>query len=181
MKLTLIVLSAILGAALITVCCVFSSKNGAISLEESVNAAKSGIDVQLSNRFNKLTELAECVKKYDEHEYRTLLEVITARGKNMSAKDAKQCIAAFSRVEERYPDLKSQANYSKLMTEISLMENHLAQTKKAYNEFVRDYNRYVRKFPTSIFLGWTGYETVKFEYYEADDTVRDNKPMKLFE
>ena len=181
MKLALVTLSAVIGIALLCVFGVMSSKNGAISLEESVNAAKSGIDVQLSNRFNKLTELAECVKKYDEHEYRTLVDTITARGKNMSAKDAKQCIAAFSRVEERYPELKSQTNYGKLMTEISLAENHLAQTKRAYNEFVRDYNRYVRKFPTSIFLGWTGYEIVKFDYYEADESVRDVKPMKLFE
>ena len=181
MRLLLVTLSAILGIALVCACCVFSSKNGAISLEESVNAAKSGIDVQLSNRFNKLSELAECVKKYDAHEYKTLLDVITARGKNMSANAAKQCIAAFSRIEERYPELKSQANYATLMTEISLTENHLAQTKKAYNEFVRDYNRYCRKFPTSVFLGWTGYETQKFDHYEAEEGVRDNKPMKLFD
>ena len=45
---------------------------------------------------------------------------------------------------------------------------------------VRDYNRHVRKFPTSIFLGWTGYETVKYDYYEADESVRDSKPMTLF-
>lgn len=180
MKLALVTISAIAGIFLVGVCMVYSSKNGAISLEESVNAAKSGIDVQLVNRFNKLTELAECVKKYDEHEYKTLLEVITARGKNMSANDAKQCIAAVNAVAEQYPELRSQSNYSQLMTEISLMENHLAQSKKAYNEFVRDYNRHVRKFPTSIFLGWTGYETVKYDYYEADESVRDSKPMTLF-
>lgn len=181
MKLLLITTSAILGIALVCVYCVFSSKNGAISLEESVNAARSGIEVQLSNRFNKLTELAECVKKYDAHEYKTLLDVIRARGKEMSSNEAKQCVAAFSRVEERYPELRSQENYRQLMTEISLAENHLAQTKKAYNEFVRDYNRHVRKFPTSIFLGWTGYEAVKYDYYEADGSVRDFRPMKLLD
>lgn len=181
MKLLLVTVSAIVGIALICICGVMSSKNGAISLEESVNAAKSGIDVHLSNRFNKLTELAECVKKYDAHEYRTLVDVITSRGRNMSGTEAKQCIAAFSRVEERYPELRSQKNYNHLMTEISLTENHLAQSKKAYNEFVRDYNRYVRKFPTSIFLGWAGYENVKFDYYEAEDSVKDNKPMKIFD
>ena len=138
MKLALITLSAIVGLALIGVCCVFSSKNGAISLEESVNAAKSGIDVQLSNRFNKLTELAECVKKYDAHEYKTLVDVISARGRNMSAGAAKQCIAAFSRVEERYPELKSQANYQQLMTEISLVENHLADVASRLAEGGRD-------------------------------------------
>ena len=180
MKMTLIVLGAIFGIGLICICGIMSSKNGAINLEEQVKTAQSGIDVQLSNRFNKLHELAACVKKYDEHEYKTLVDVINARGKNMSGNEAKQCIAAFSRVEERYPDLKSQANYTHIMNEISLTENHLAQHKKAYNESVRDYSYYCRKFPTSIFLGLTGYEVQKFKYYEAEDGVKDTKPLELF-
>lgn len=126
MKLTLIIGAAILGIVMIFGVMIISSKNSAISLEESVNTAQSGIDVQLSNRFNKLTELAECVKQYDAHEYKALVDVITARGKQMSGTQAKECIAAFSRVEERYPDLKSQTNYKHIMTEISLTENHLA-------------------------------------------------------
>jgi LemA protein len=159
---------------------VMSSKNSAINLEEQVNTAKSGIDVQLSNRFNKLHELAACVKKYDEHEYNTLVKVIEARGKNMSGTEAKQCIAAFSRVEERYPDLKSQANYAKLMNDISITENSLAQHKKAYNESVRDYRYHCRKFPTSFFLSLTGYEVKKYDMYEADASTKDTKPLELF-
>lgn len=180
MKLLLIVISSVIGLSLIGVGCVMGAKNGAISLEESVNAAKSGIDVQLVNRFNKLTELAECVKQYDAHEYNTLMAVIGARGRNISATEARQVIASVNAVAEQYPDLKSQSNYSQLMMEISLMENRLAQSKKSFNEFVRDYNRYVRKFPTGAFLGWAGYETVRFEYYEAEADVRDTMPMKLF-
>ena len=116
MKLALTIGAAILGIVMVFGVMIISSKNSAISLEESVNTAQSGIDVQLSNRFNKLTELAECVKQYDAHEYKALVDVITARGKQMSGAQAKECIAAFSRVEERYPELKSQANYKHLMT-----------------------------------------------------------------
>ena len=175
MKATLITLAAIVGAGLIALCMLMSSRNGAINLEEQVNTAKSGIDVQLSNRFNKLHEL-----KYDEHEYQTLVKVIEARGKNMSGTEAKQCIAAFSRVEERYPDLKSQKNYQQLMTEIAITENHLAQFKVAYNETVRNYSYYCRKFPTSMFLAITGYMAKDFKYYEAEEHTKDTKPLELF-
>lgn len=180
MKATLITFAAIAGIGLIGLCMLMSSRNGAINLEEQVNTAKSGIDVQLSNRFNKLHELAACVKKYDEHEYNTLVKVIEARGKNMSGADAKRCIAAFSRVEERYPDLKSQKNYSALMNDISITENHLAQYKVAYNETVRNYSYYCRKFPTSMFLSITGYIAKDFKYYEAEEHTRDTKPLDLF-
>lgn len=180
MKAALITLSSIVGIALIGLCMVMSSKNGAISLEEQVNAARSGIDVQLSNRFNKLHELAGCVKKYDEHEYNTLVKVIESRGKNMNGTEAKQCIAAFSRVEERYPDLKSQKNYQNLMNDIAITENTLAQHKKAYNEYVRDYRYHCRKFPTSFFLSLTGYIAKTYDMYEAESQQKDTKPLELF-
>ena len=181
MKAVLITLAAAVGIGLVGLCIVMSSKNGAISLEEQVNTAKSGIDVQLSNRFNKLHELAACVKKYDEHEYNTLVKVIEARGKNMSGTEAKQCIAAFSRVEERYPDLKSQKNYQFLMNDVAVTENHLSQMRKAANESIRDYNYHCRKFPTSFFLSLTGYRVIQFQMYQADTSVIDSKPLSLFE
>ena len=180
MKAVLVTFAAMIGLGLICIMAVMSSRNGAINLEEQVNTAKSGIDVQLSNRFNKLHELAACVKKYDEHEYQTLVKVIEARGKNMSGTEAKQCIAAFSRVEERYPDIKSQKNYANLMNEISITENHLAQYKVAYNETVRNYSYCCRKFPTSMFLSITGYFPKDFKYYEAEEHTRDTKPLDLF-
>lgn len=180
MKLKALVAAAIAGIVLILFCMVMSSKNGAICLEETVNTAQSAIDVHLANRFNKLQELAACVKKYDAHEASTLEKVIAARGKNMSGAQAKECIAAFSRVEERYPELKSQANYAHLMNDISITENHLAQQKKAYNEAVRDYRYYVRKFPTSAFLGMTSYVVQNFKMFIAEDSMHDTKPLDLF-
>lgn len=180
MKFLAICLCAFFGIGLIFFCSIMSSKNGAIGLEEEVNAAVSAIDTHLTARFNKLHELAACVKKYDAHESETLIKVIEARGKNMSGTQAKECIAAFSRVEERYPDLKSQANYAHLMNDISITENHLNQVRKAMNETIRDYRYYCRKFPTSFFLDITGYRVKQFDMYVADETVKDIKPLDLF-
>ena len=182
MKLVLITLAAIVGIGLVGLCMVMSSKNGAISLEENVNAAKAGIDVQLSNRFNKLHELAACVKKYDEHEYKTLIDVITQRGgKNMDGKGFKATMANINAVAEKYPDLQSQKNYQFLMNDVAVTENHLSQMRKAANESIRDYNYHCRKFPTSFFLSLTGYRIVQFQMYQADSGVVDSKPLSLFE
>ena len=181
MKLASIWFTAAIGLLLVAFCMVMSSKNGAIGLEEQVNTAVSAIDIHLSNRFNKLHELAACVKKYDKHESETIIKTIEARGKNMSGAQAKECIAAFSRVEERYPDLKSQANYKHLMNDISITENHLAQVKKGCNETIRDYRYYCRKFPTSTFLRLAGYVPKHFEMYVAESEARDTKPLNLFD
>jgi len=180
MKLFAIMLAAMFGLGLVAFCCVMGSRNGAVALEEEVNAAKSAIDVHLTTRFDKLHELAACVKKYDAHEAGTLEKVIAARGRNMSGQEAKEVMLQVAAVAERYPDLKSQKNYAHLMNDISITENHLAQVKRAYNEGVRDYRYHCRKFPTSFFLDLTGYRVVRFDMYEADAKAKESGPLELF-
>lgn len=178
-KLTLIIISVV-ASLLLAFVCVQSSMNGAVSREETTNKAFSDIDVILTTRYNKLREMAECVKRYDEHEYRTLVDTITARGKNMTSAQAKECLLAFSRVEERYPQLQSQKNYHLLMIETSTIENRVGQIKSAYNGAVREYNQYCRRFPTRFCLSICGYEKHNFEYYKADSSVADNVPLNMF-
>ena len=98
----------------------------------------------------------------------------------MDGKGFKATMANINAVAEKYPELQSQKNYQHLMNDISITENTLAQHKKAYNEFVRDYRYYCRKFPTSFFLSFTGYEVKKFDMYEAEPEQRDTKPLELF-
>lgn len=175
---------SIIGAAvlliLIAAGCLTSKYNTAVGNEERVHDAYSCIGVTLTNRFNKLNELAQCVKQYDEHEYRTLKATIEARGANMSHDEAKQCMLQIAAVAEQYPQLQSQKNYQMLMVETSLIENKVAQVKGAYNDAVRKYNTYCRGFITSIVLDVFGYEKKKFEYYESSPDVDDTKPIKMF-
>lgn len=176
-----LIISIIAFVVLILVCIfvVQGSGNKAITYEEGVQTAKADVDTQLSRRYNVLTELAECVKQYDEHEYQTLLAVIAARGKNMSETEAEEITAQINAVAEAYPDLKSQDNYKQFMTEIATTENLIASYKQAYNNSIKSYNRYCRSFPARVFLGMIGYEVQQYEYYKTDRT--DTEPLKLFD
>ena len=153
--------------------------NKAIGYEESVQTAKADVDTQLQRRYNVLTELAECVKQYDKHEYETLLAVIEARGSNISESEAEEVVAQINAVAEAYPELKSQENYKQFMTEIATTENLIANYKQAYNSSIKSYNRYVRKFPSRQFLSLIGYEVQSYEYYSTDKT--DSDPISLFD
>ena len=178
---------------IIILCCIFGiqgSQNKAISLEEEIATCQSDIDVQVNRKVNVLTELVECVKQYDKHEYETLLSIINARVADTddnseagttnsgATADTTAIINLVRAVAEAYPELKSQANYQKLMDEISITENLLAQYKSTYNTSVKEYNRYCRKFPSRIFLDWTGYEHVDYQYYSTTKT--DAEPLNLF-
>lgn len=178
-KTLIISIVAVLAVVLL---CVFIPQhfgNRAIALEESVNTTQSDIDTQLQRRFNVLTELAECVKQYDSHEYETLTKVIEARGANISEQESEQVVAQINAVAESYPKLKSQENYKQFMNEIATTENLLAQYKQAYNASVKNYNRYVKKFPNRQCLSLIGYEVVSYEYYKTDKT--DNEAMQFFD
>jgi LemA protein len=55
----------------------------------------------------------------------------------------------------------------------------IAEYRSNYNKQVKQYNRYVRKFPNKQFLGLLGYETLEYKNldYEAPETA----PQDLFE
>ena len=178
-KTLIISIAAIAAVILMMVFAVQGAGNKAIGYEESVQTAKADVDTQLQRRYNVLTELAECVKQYDKHEYETLLAVIEARGSNISESEAEEVVAQINAVAEAYPELKSQENYKQFMTEIATTENLIANYKQAYNSSIKSYNRYVRKFPSRQFLILIGYEVQSYEYYSTDKT--DSDPISLFD
>lgn len=54
------------------------------------------------------------------------------------------------RLQEAYPDLKSQANFSTLMSQLEGTENRIAISVRDYNAAVQSYNTTIRTFPDAI-------------------------------
>ena len=158
--------------------CVFGvqgSKNKAIGLEESIETAMSDIKVQEKARFDKLPNMVDCVKQYDKHEAETLQAIVDGRG---GSGDIENVLTVITAVAEAYPELKSSENYQTLMKELATIENLLAEHRKSYNKMIGTYNRYVKGFPTRIFLDWTGYEII--EYQRLDYNAPVDAPTNLF-
>lgn len=175
LKVTGLVLVGIIAVILMGVFGVQSSQNKALSLEESVETAMSDIKVQEKRRVDLVYNLADCVMQYDKHESETLLTVVEGRGETGDIENVSTAIAA---VSEAYPELKSNENYKQLMTELATTENLIAQYRSNYNKQVGTYNRYVKGFPTRVFLKWTGYETV--DYQRLDYQAPVDAPQDLF-
>ena len=174
-KLPLIICSAIAATTLLGVFGVQSSQNKAISLEESVTTAESDINVQEKRRVDLVYNLADCVKQYDPHESETLTKLADNMSNGNNVEDVNTAIAA---VTYSYPELKSNENYKQLMNELSTTENMIAQYRENYNKSIDKYRRYIRKFPTRIFLDWTGYEVQDYEKLDYQAPV--DAPRNLF-
>lgn len=175
LKLILIVVAVIAAIVLLGVFTVQNSQNKAFSLEEQVNTASSDIKVQEKRRVDLVYNLADCVKQYDKHEAETLKAVVDGRG---SAGDIENVTTAITAVSEAYPELKSNENYKELMNELSMTENLIAEYRSNYNKQIKEYNRYIRKFPTRVFLDVLGYEVQEYTYLDYNAPV--DAPQELF-
>lgn len=174
-KVALIAFGGVVAVVLMCVFVVYSSQNRVIAMEEQVKTAQSDIKVQEKRRVDLVYNLADCVKQYDSHEAETLKAVVDGRGQTGNIENVTTAITA---VSEAYPELKSNENYKQLMNELSITENMIAEYRSNFNKQVKQYNRYVRKFPTSIFLNMTGYEKQSYSYLEYD--VSEDAPQDLF-
>lgn len=174
-KLPLIIGAGVIAVILLIVFGVQSSQNKAIALEEQVNTASSDIKVQEKRRVDLIYNLADCVKQYDKHEADTLKAIVDGRG---STGDIEDVTTAITAVSESYPELKSNENYKQLMTELSMTENLIAEYRSNYNKQIKEYNRYVRKFPTRMFLNILGYEVQEYTYLDYNAPV--DVPQNLF-
>jgi LemA protein len=57
---------------------------------------------------------------------------------------------SLQRLQEAYPELRSQANYTTLMSQLEGTENRITVARRDYNEAVQAYNTRIRTFPDAI-------------------------------
>lgn len=174
-KLPLIIGAGVIAVILLCIFGVQSSQNRAFALEEQVNTAQSDIKVQEKRRVDLVYNLVDCVEQYDKHEFETLTAIAEGRG---SSGDIENVTTAITAVSEAYPELKSNENYKQLMNELAMTENLIAEYRSNYNKQVKEYNKYVKSFPTRIFLNILGYE--KQNYADLDFNAPVDAPQNLF-
>lgn len=175
-----------IGAVALLVIYGISLNNDLVEKQESVNQAWAQVENQYQRRADLVPNLVNTVKGAADFEKETLTGVIEARSKatsvQLNANDLdnpqklqqfqqaqQQLSGALSRLMvtvERYPELKANANFRDLQTQLEGTENRIATERQRFNEVVQSYNTDLRKFPTNIFAGILGFD--EKAYFEAD-------------
>jgi len=163
-----------------------SAQRKFVSADELCKNSLSQIGVQQNSRWDALTALAELTKGYSEHEYKTLMDVIsqrTAIGRNSSAADVAaqegklaEVLRQINVVAEQYPDLKANQNYMKTMEGVNQYENQVRLSRMTYNDTVTKFNRMVRMFPDSIAAAIFGFSAK--DYLEEPSGKTEMPSMK---
>jgi LemA protein len=135
--------------------------------EEKVNAAWGNLQADYQRRADLIPNLVATVKGYATQEKTVLIEVTQARAGANSVKlsgddlsdpakmkafaDAQNRVTlSLQRLQEAYPDLKSNQNFLALQDQLEGTENRINASRRDYNAAVQEYNTTVRTFPTAI-------------------------------
>lgn len=189
MKKGLIAVIVVVALALILVVSGVSTYNGFVDKEETVNDARSQVEVQLERRADLIPNFVESVKGYTNYEKETLTAVTEARaavGKAKTVSETQQANEQLDKaidvwvnaVTESYPELKADKQYIALQDELAGSENRIAVARKDYNSVAKEYNTSIRRFPASIFAGMFGFD--KADYFEARSGA-ENVPTVSFD
>jgi LemA protein len=144
--------------------------NSVPTSDEKVNAAWANLQADYQRRADLIPNLVATVKGYAQQEKSVLIGVTQARAdatavhlstadlsdpaKVKAFNDAQsrltQAIIPLQRLQEAYPDLKSNQNFMALQDQLEGTENRIEISRRDYNEAVRQYNTLIRTFPTAI-------------------------------
>ena len=141
--------------------------NSVPTAEENAKARWADVQNDYQRRADLVPNLVATVKAAGAQEKSILVEVTQARAAantiKVSASDltdpakvqqfdrAQSALGlSLQRLQEAYPDLKSQANYTTLMSQLEGTENRIAIARRDYNTAVQSYNTTIRTFPDAI-------------------------------
>ena len=166
---------------------------------EQAKAKWSEVLNQYQRRNDLIPNLVETVKGFAKQESSVLEAVTTARAQataiqvNASTitdpdafkkfQDAQaQVSGALGRllaVSERYPDLKSNANFLALQSQLEGTENRIAVARRDYIEAVRIYNTELRTFPGRIWAVLLYSSSKPMEEFTIDDAAKRVPQVKF--
>jgi len=180
----------VLGIVVVIVIWAISVYNGLVAMRQRTNQAFADIDVQLKQRHDLIPNLVETVKGYAAHESGTLEAVIQARNVAVAAPGVEQKVAAENMLtgalgklfalSENYPNLKANANFQQLQSDLSDIENKLAASRRFFNNAVQEYNTGIKVFPAALFAGIFGFSQRPFFDVGSDRAQFETAPSVKF-
>jgi len=168
--------------------------------DEQIKAAWAEVVNQYQRRADLIPNLVETVRGFAQQERDVLIGVTEARARVGSVQatpevvDDPQKFAQFQQAQgelsnalsrlmvvvERYPELKSDANFRELQAQLEGTENRITVARNRYIESVQEYNGTVRRFPSNLTAKVFGYDT-KPTFTVENETEIARPPQVSFE
>ena len=171
----------------VAVCLSGCSYNKFTQQEEAIKGAWGEVQNQLLRRNDLIPNLVETVKGYADQEKEIFTSIAESRSRLAGATTPQETIeaanaqsSALSRllvIVENYPQLKSDANFQRLMDELAGTENRITIARQRYNERIQEYNTTRRRFPSNMTAKIFGFG--EYPYFEAPKEAQQAPKVKF--
>ncbi len=147
--------------------------NDIVFLRQRVERNWSNIGVSLKKRINLIPDVKAVVESYSQYEQELLQDITEFRKQYSRTVRNTETIKTMleqqsglkvrlEKLEENYPDLKSNQLFEKMMDIISSIENEVMYMRAGYNDAVELYNTRIRSVPDIIFTAALGFKEKDF-------------------
>ena len=160
-------------------------RNHLVVLDQGVQAQWAQVENDYQRRYDLIPNLVRTVQGAANFEKSTLEAVVNARarvgqvqmpagapGTQSNTPNDPQAMAQFEAAQgalsgalsrllvvvERYPDLKANANFLELQSQLEGTENRIAVERRRYNEVAQQFNASVLKFPANLVANMFGFK-----------------------
>lgn len=176
--------------------CGCTGYNKLVTQDQNVKGMWGNVQSEYQRRADLVPNLVNTVKGAANFEQETLTKVVEARAKatqtTLNPGDlTPENLAKFQQAQgelsgalsrllvtvERYPELKANANFTALQTQLEGTENRIKVARNDFNGAVQSYNTSVKTFPNNIFAGMFGFQE---KGYFAADAGADKAPTVEF-
>ena len=173
-----------------------SVRNNLVGLDEGVKQSWAQVESQYQRRYDLIPNLVATVQGAANFEKSTLEAVTNARARvgqvQMTAPSDPAALQQFEQAQgaltgalqrlmvvvEAYPDLKSNANFRDLQSQLEGTENRIAVARNNFNETAQTYNTAIRRFPASMIANMSGFHPRP--YFSATSPDAKNAPTVDF-
>lgn len=161
--------------------------NDLVVSNNAVNNSRSKIDTELTRRYDLIDNIVASVQGSQAQESDVFGKIAEARkvGGNSSDPSVQAeanntidtQIALLPRLQENYPELRSNDQVTRLIQELQGTNNTIRDKRNNYNDTVTNYNNNITAFPKNIFANLFNFKQAKL--FEATQQERNNPKVDL--
>ena len=144
---------------------------------QNVKEKGSNVQIALSKKLSLINQLITVVKNYGEYEQFTHVKISNDTGPaGMAAayQESSTTLLAIQAAAQRFPDLKADTQYSRLIDSIQGCEDNIQANRLIYNDAVKGYNSACLSIPTVFFSRTLGFPPAPYLEFDTSGLPQEN-------
>jgi LemA protein len=137
---------------------------------QGVREAHANVMASMKKRIDLTNKLIDIAKGYADHEKLTHISIANAGDETSIGGAGLAAAGALNQVLKlatQYPDLKANAAFQQLMTQLDQIEADLQVKRETYNSTVKRYNTVLVQLPVSLYARQLGFRSAP--YFDVDN------------